>query len=121
MTGKIPTETLQAVLEQIATDRAFRKMLEEAPIETLDKFDIHLDEETRTALEGKRFSEFVAEIEARDADSKGDRRLTPEEADLVVGGFAPPYVPVSSVRTTMLTEAWSQLLVKGKVDKLGKF
>ena len=120
MTEKIPTKTLQAVLEQIATDRTFRKRLEEAPIETLDEFDIHLDEETRTALEGKRFSEFVAGIEAQAADSHGDRRLTPEEADLVVGGFAPPYVPVSSVRTSMLTEAWSQLLLNGKVDKFGR-
>jgi hypothetical protein len=117
MTESKSKETLQKVLEHIATDRAFRRRLEAAPIETLDAFGIQLDEETRTALEGKRFSEFVAGIEARAADTPGDRRLTPEEADLVVGGFAPPYVPVCAVRTTMLTEAWSELLVKGKVDK----
>jgi hypothetical protein len=115
------TKALQAVLEHIATNPGFRKRLEEAPFETLDEFGIEVDQETRAALEGKRFSEFVSEIEARAADSGGDRRLTPEEADMVVGGYAPPYVPVGPVNLSTLTQAWSELLAHRKVDRIGNF
>ena len=118
------SKALQAVLEHIATDPAFRKKLEDAPLEILDEFGINLDEETRAALEGKRFSEFVAVIEAQAAN--GAEELTLEEADRVAGGtltstFAPPYIPVSPVRTGMLTEAWSELLNRGAVNKFKKF
>jgi len=114
------TKALQTVLEHIATNPGFRKKLEEAPLETLDEFGVDVDEETRAALEGKRFSEFVGAVEARTTGTPGNRELTPEETDLVVGGYAPPYVPVGAVKVNMLTNAWSELLVKGKVDKFGR-
>jgi hypothetical protein len=117
MSEKEGTKALQAVLEYIATNREFRKRLEEAPLETLDEFGIEVDEETREVLEGKRFSEFVGAVEARAADTPGNRQLTPEEADLVVGGYAPPYVPVGPVEVNTLTNAWSELLLGGKVNK----
>jgi len=112
--------SLQTVLEHIATDPRFRKKLEEDPLATLEAFGVEVDQETRAALQGKRFSEFIGEVEERAAESGGDRRLTPEETDLIVGGYSPPYVPVGPVQMSTLTNAWSELLGRGKVDKFNR-
>ena len=54
-------ELLKPVLERVVSDAAFRDRLEQAPLAVLDELGIPLDPDTRSGLEGKRFSEFWAE------------------------------------------------------------
>ena len=51
---------LKPVLTRVASDAAFRERLERSPLEVIDQLGVELDADTRSELEGKRFSEFWA-------------------------------------------------------------
>ena len=119
-------QMLKPALDRVASDPAFRSRLEANPLDALAEMQVELDAETRSAMEGRRFSEFWAlrrkviegPIEVRDLPPRA------EELDAVTGGrvldpalqlqtpilspvasqpprgisdFAPPYVPVGPV------------------------
>jgi hypothetical protein len=112
-------ELLKPVLERVVSDPSFRERLESAPLAVLDELGVQLDSQTRTELEGKRFSEFWAERRRSVEGPVQVRDLPPEPKELadqqlagVVGGlvlgtgpianFAPPYVPVGPAPSTTL-------------------
>jgi hypothetical protein len=111
-------ELLRPVLERVVSDPAFRDRLEQAPLAALDELGIPLDAETRSELQGKRFSEFWAERRKSVEGPVQVRDLPPDLSDeqlaAVSGGagtlssgaiinFAPPYVPVGPEPGATLT------------------
>lgn len=108
---------LKPALERVVRDPGFRERLEREPLTALAEAGVELDDTTRVALGGKRFSVFWAERRAEIEGPVAIRDLPPEDDALddaqlasVAGGltssmlgkgpiptFAPPYVPVGPV------------------------
>jgi hypothetical protein len=92
---------LGPALERVASDPEFRSRLELTPLEALAEMHVEVDEATRRALEGKRFSEFWAERRTLIEGTLGVRDLPPEAGALddaqlekVSGGFGLEPAPV---------------------------
>jgi hypothetical protein len=73
---------LGPALERVASDAAFRDRLEMTPLAALAEMGVEIDEATRRALEGKRFSEFWAERRKQIEGTLGVRDLPPETGAL---------------------------------------
>ena len=107
-------KVLKPALERVVSDPAFRNRLELHPLEALAEMNVELDAETKSQLEGKRFSEFWALRRKLNEASIGVRDLPPADGaldeknlDQVSGGLTylstTTLEPLRPTRTTLDT------------------
>ena len=113
-------KVLKPALERVVSDPAFRNRLELQPLEALAEMNVELDAETKSQLEGKRFSEFWALRRKLNESSVGVRDLPPADGaldekslDQVSGGLDRLSTTLSPTRTTLNLTSGDLRLLEG--------